>query len=36
MSTIIKKLFKHGGSYAVDIPIEFVRQAESNEVILED
>lgn len=35
MSTIVKKLFKHGGSYAVDIPIEFVRRTGSNEVILE-
>ena len=35
MSTIVKKLFKHGGSYAVDIPMEFVRRIDSNEVILE-
>lgn len=35
MSTIVKKLFKHGGSYAVDIPIEFVRRTSNNEVILE-
>ncbi len=35
MSTVIKKLFKHGGSYAVDIPIAFVRQTGNHEVILE-
>ena len=31
----IKKLFKHGGSYAVDIPIEFIRQTGAKEVIIE-
>jgi len=35
MSVTIKKLFKHGGSYAVDIPIDFVKSAGSMEVILE-
>ena len=35
MSAVIKKLFKHGGSYAVDIPIDFVKQTGSYEVILE-
>ena len=35
MSVIVKKLFKHGGSYAVDIPMDFVKHAGSNEVILE-
>jgi len=35
MSVIVRKLFKHGGSYAVDIPMEFVRSAGTTEVILE-
>ncbi len=35
MSTVIKKLFKHGGSYAVDIPINFVKQTGNYEVVLE-
>ena len=35
MGSVIKKLFKHGGSYAVDIPVEFVRLANGNKVILE-
>ena len=35
MSVIVKKIFKHGGSYAVDIPMDFVKHAGSNEVILE-
>ena len=32
---MIKKLFKHGGSYAVDIPIDFIKQTGGREVILE-
>ena len=35
MSTVIKKLFKHGGSYAVDIPMEFVKHTGTKEVIIE-
>jgi hypothetical protein len=35
MTRILKKLFKHGGSYAVDLPIDFVKHAGSKEVILE-
>ena len=35
MTTIVKKIFKHGGSYAVDIPMDFVKRIGSNEVILE-
>ena len=35
MSLVVKKLFKHGGSYAVDIPVDFVKQTGSHEVILE-
>jgi len=31
----IKKLFKHGGSFAVDIPMEFIRQTGATEVIIE-
>ena len=35
MKTVIRKLFKHGGSYAVDIPIEFIRNAGTKEVVIE-
>ena len=35
MSVTVKKLFKHGGSYAVDIPMDFVKHAGTTEVILE-
>jgi virulence-associated protein VagC len=35
MSLIVRKLFKHGGSYAVDIPMDFVKNAGTTEVILE-
>ena len=35
MSIIVRRLFKHGGSYAVDIPMDFVRSAGTTEVILE-
>lgn len=35
MSVLVKKLFKHGGSYAVDIPASFLKQNSSHEVILE-
>ena len=35
MSVSVKKLFRHGGSYAVDIPMDFVKHARSHEVILE-
>lgn len=31
----VKKLFKHGGSYAVDIPMDFVKRAGVKEVIIE-
>lgn len=30
-----KKLFKHGGSYAVDLPISFVRELHSKTVVIE-
>jgi len=30
-----KKLFKHGGSYAVDLPISFVRDLHSKSVVIE-
>lgn len=34
--TVVKKLFRHGGSYAVDLPVEFVKQSGFRlEVILE-
>jgi len=35
MNKIIRKLFKHGGSYAIDLPMEFVKNTEVNEVIVE-
>lgn len=35
MSRAIKKLFKHGGSYAIDIPKEFVKETGVREVIVE-
>jgi len=31
----VKKLFRHGGSYAVDIPMDFVKRTGCKEVILE-
>ncbi|MBI5200132.1 MAG: hypothetical protein HY925_00980 [Elusimicrobia bacterium] len=30
-----KKLFKHGGSYAVDLPISFVRDLHAKTVVIE-
>ncbi|HBL17587.1 MAG: hypothetical protein A2X36_09900 [Elusimicrobia bacterium GWA2_69_24] len=30
-----KKLFKHGGSYAVDLPISFVRELDPKTVLIE-
>lgn len=30
-----KKLFKHGGSYAIDLPVSFVRDLHSKEVVVE-
>lgn len=35
MAKTIKKIFKHGGSYAVDLPISFIKHMECKEVILE-
>ncbi|MBU1088156.1 MAG: hypothetical protein KKD05_11660 [Candidatus Omnitrophica bacterium] len=35
MNVFVRKLFKHGGSYAVDIPMDFVKNADTIEVILE-
>ena len=32
--TTIKKLFRHGGSYAVDIPVDFIKKNGSKEVVL--
>ena len=34
-SIMRKKLFKHGGSYAVDLPISFVRELDAKTVIIE-
>ncbi|MFH1258750.1 MAG: hypothetical protein ABII74_02865 [Elusimicrobiota bacterium] len=36
MSIMLRRLFKHGGSYAVDLPMNFVRNAGNLEVILEN
>ncbi len=35
MSTIEKKLFKHGGSFALDLPKEFVQHLGAKNVIIE-
>ncbi|MBU4477933.1 MAG: hypothetical protein KKH34_02450 [Candidatus Omnitrophica bacterium] len=35
MSLIVRKLFRHGGSYAIDLPMEFIKNAGTLEVILE-
>ena len=35
MSVTVKKIFKHGGSYAIDLPMDFVKHAGSAEVIIE-
>lgn len=35
MSMCERKLFKHGGSYALDIPMDFVKAAGTTEFILE-
>lgn len=35
MSLVIRRLFKHGGSYALDIPMDFVKNAGTTEVVLE-
>ncbi|EKD28772.1 MAG: hypothetical protein ACD_79C00211G0003 [uncultured bacterium] len=35
MVIAVKKLFKHGGSYAVDVPMEFIKSAHTKEVFVE-
>lgn len=35
MRVMVRKLFKHGGSYAIDLPMDFIRSAGTTEVILE-
>ena len=35
MRIMVRKLFKHGGSYALDLPMDFIRSAGTTEVILE-
>ncbi len=35
MSVMVRKLFKHGGSYAIDIPMDFIKSMGTIEVILE-
>ena len=35
MSVTVRKLFRHGGSYALDLPMDFVKNAGTTEVILE-
>jgi hypothetical protein len=36
MGAVVKKLFKHGGSYAVDLPISFIRKADVQMVVVEN
>lgn len=31
----VKKIFKHGGSYAVDLPMEFVKHTNTKEVVIQ-
>jgi virulence-associated protein VagC len=33
--TVQKKLFKHGGSYAVDLPMSFVKDSAGQTVVIE-
>ncbi len=35
MGVMVRKLFRHGGSYAIDLPMEFVRNTGTTEVVLE-
>lgn len=35
MGMHVRKLFKHGGSYAVDIPMPFVKMGDTDEIIIE-
>ncbi len=35
MTTMTRKLFKHGGSQAINLPMEFVQNLTSDEVIAE-
>ncbi|MDI6758276.1 MAG: hypothetical protein QMD94_01155 [Candidatus Omnitrophota bacterium] len=36
MSVMVRRLFKHGGSYALDVPMDFVKRiGATTEVILE-
>lgn len=35
MRLVIRKLFRHGGSYAIDIPMSFVKNADTDEIIVE-
>lgn len=35
MSVTVRRLFKHGGSYALDIPMDFVKSAGTTVVIVE-
>ncbi len=35
MNVVVRKLFKHGGSYAVDIPMDFIKNTDTMEVIIE-
>ncbi len=34
--TTAKKLFRHGGSYAIDLPMSFVRHSPAKEVLVEE
>ncbi len=35
MSKIVRKIFSHGGSYAIDLPMSFVKKNGAKEFILE-
>lgn len=36
MKKVVKKLFKHGGSYAIDLPMSFIKRNGTVEVVLEN
>lgn len=36
MALIEKKLFKHGGSWAIDLPMRFARELEGMSVVIEE
>lgn len=36
MAMIEKKLFKHGGSWAIDLPMQFAKELEGMSVVIEE